>query len=305
MEDVRAAFVGSDLYRPMPAPVHPSLYPLDLEFTLTDRHKYYAPLDERGIPQRRYETVGVQYNPTRIAAFGLAHWNRFSVAGNDADRETFLRAANWFMESDDARWCYHFDWGELQAPWISCMAQGEGISILTRAYTLTGDARFVEQALRAAEPFAIAVHDGGVRSRIDGRWEFLEEYPVAQPAHTLNGFLYALVGICELERVSPGAAAGAGLEPLVATLASQWHRWDLGYWSAYDLHLARGASRNAATVAYHNIHISLLSHLAVQFASPELKACAAAWDGYTRSLPNRIRALASKIRYRVYSPASR
>ncbi|MBF4232141.1 D-glucuronyl C5-epimerase, partial [Vibrio anguillarum] len=53
------------------------LYPICLNFTLENNRFYYNLLDDNGIPYRFYQSVGVQYNPTRIAAYGLAHFNRY------------------------------------------------------------------------------------------------------------------------------------------------------------------------------------------------------------------------------------
>jgi heparosan-N-sulfate-glucuronate 5-epimerase len=302
MRDVAGALAGSRRFRSQ-AGVAGARYPLGLEFTLDDTRAFYEPFDEHGIPRRRYATVGVQYNPTRVAGFALANWNRLLDTDREEHRAAFLRAAEWFWSRQDGLWTYLFPWNDLRPPWLSCMAQGEGISVLVRAYRLTGEQRFLDRAVEATRPFCIPVEEGGVRSVIAGGGPFLEEYPARVATHTLNGFLFAMVGIEDLQSVYPRARADTGAEALMETLASSWQLWDLGFWSAYDASVDGG--RNPATIYYHNIHISLLEFLATAYDSQALHECARQWERYAASLRNRTRALGGKIWYRLRHPAAR
>lgn len=274
------------------------IYPLDLQFTLANESAYYAPKDAFGIPMRHYRSIGVQYNPTRVAAYGLAHYNAFRNGSSAAHREHFMRAANWFASSANGRWSYEFPWGDLEPPWISCMSQGEGISVLTRAFQLTGEQQYLDVALRAAEPFRVPLAAGGVRSSLDDGSVFLEEYPDANASRTLNGFLYALVGISDLAHLVPETAANVEFRALCDTIASQWERWDTGYWSAYDLHQSPSGLRNPASPDYHNIHVTLFRFLARVIPDVRLMAPVRRWTYYRRSALNRWRALYSKVQYR-------
>ena len=99
-------------------------YPLDLEFTLQNEEYYYSPKDAQGIPIIKYVSVGEQYNPTRIATYALAHFQRYLNANDEQSKKKFFHIAEWFMNSSDGIWPYNFSWGKLSAPWISCMSQG-------------------------------------------------------------------------------------------------------------------------------------------------------------------------------------
>jgi hypothetical protein len=240
-----------------------------------------------------------------MAAFGLAHYNRYALTGDESSRTRFLQVAEWFARAEDGRFTYTFDWIGIPAPWISCMAQGEGISVLTRAYSITGEDRYLTRAIQAAFPFACSVAEGGVRSVIDGQNDFLEEFPMRQPFHVLNGFLYALVGALDLIKLEPSVADDIGLSSLIATLERQWQRWDLGYWSAYDLHASKRARRNAATVSYHRLHVTQMRYLGTLLGSGPLLACADRWARYYHSPLRRVRALYDKIQFRLEEPAAR
>jgi hypothetical protein len=273
-------------------------YPVSFEFTLEHETRFYSPKDAAGLPLRVYKSVGSQYNPTRIAAYGLAHFNRYLASSGSECRETFMKTADWFAAAGDGRWSYHFDWNDLNAPWISCMTQGQGISVLARAYHLTGEAKYLESARMALTPLRRPLSMGGVRSRLDDASEFLEEYPSSAPVHVLNGFLFALIGIYDLMRLEPGFGPSAGFDELVQSLESNIGKWDLGYWSAYDVSTGAYGIRNATTMAYHRLHITQLRFLGTMLNRAVLRDTADRWDAQSKSVAHRLRALASKLLYR-------
>lgn len=41
----------------------------------------------------------------------------------------------------------------LEPGWISAMGQGHGLSVLVRAYNMTGDTRYADAVLNALRPF--------------------------------------------------------------------------------------------------------------------------------------------------------
>ena len=305
LRDVVEYFRGTASYQLNREAIEGTSYFLDLEFTLEDEAAYYMPKDDAGLPMRRYRTVGLQYNPTRIAAFALAHYNRFLRTNDASSREAFLRAAGWFAASKDAIWYYRFDWNELRGPWISCMAQGEGISVLVRAFRLTSEDRYLDCASKALVPLANYIGEGGVRSRIDGDWDFLEEFPTSDPVHVLNGSLYALIGVHDLMRIDSEAGRRVRFPDLIRSLEANLGRWDLGYWSAYDLASEESAPRNAATAAYHRLHITQLTYLGEVLGNSAFLSKARQWGLRSESLASRLRAMASKITYRTIHPAQR
>ncbi|OIO34855.1 MAG: hypothetical protein AUJ70_00100 [Candidatus Omnitrophica bacterium CG1_02_40_15] len=273
-------------------------YPLDLDFTLSREAAYYEPKDFNGVPINIYEGHRRQYNPTRIAAYALAHYNRYVLSNVELNHRIFLKTADWFLNFKDGLFLYKFDWAGLGNPWISCMAQGEGISVLVRAYHSTKDEKYLSQAIKAAAAFSSYVQDGGVRSKIDGKWDFLEEYPLENPDHTLNGFLYALIGILDLMKFYPQAEEEVKLKILIKTLECNWQRWDIAFWSVYNLK-QKGIFKNAAPGIYHKIHISLIKYLSVRFKSQPLKNCYETWEKYSNSFVNRMRALFLCAVYRI------
>lgn len=278
---------------------------MDLDFTLDKEVFYYQPRDKNNIPVKLYQSVGQQYNPTRISSFALAHYNRYMRHDNAENLDVFMKMAEWFMRDKNGLWYYNFDWGDLCAPWLSCMSQGEGISVLVRAYKVTGDEKYLEKAIQSTIPLKQSIEAGGVRSFIDNDSVFLEEYPTKTPIHVLNGFLYAMIGLIELRKFKPECVNALDFDGLLDTLVNNIGRWDLGYWSAYDLSHETNFQANACTVSYHNLHISQLSFVADQTGRPELIDTVKRWQVYAASPINRVRAFYSKVKFRIKVPAQR
>lgn len=274
-------------------------YPVELDFALEREDRYYSPKDADGIPIRVYRSVGAQYNPTRIASFALAHFNRWIARKHDQNLASFLNAADWFLKAENAQWTYDYDWNDLRAPWLSCMAQGQGISVLTRAYAITGDASYAEHARRAAVPFTRPIAAGGVRSRLEDGSAFLEEYPSPRSAHVLNGFLFALMGINELARIDSTIRDEIGEAELLRALCTNIERWDAGFWSVYDLSPGPWGVRNLTTLSYHQLHITQLRYLGAAYKCGKLVDVADRWQRHAQSARRRLRAMAGKVKYRL------
>ena len=115
--DIGESFLGCKRYRLHPKHGEGDFYPLDLEFTLLQEPLYYRLKDARGIPQVEYVSVGRQYNPTNIAAYSLANYNRAVLTGDARAKKKFVVGLNWFLHSArDGRWHYEFDWDTLRKP---------------------------------------------------------------------------------------------------------------------------------------------------------------------------------------------
>src|SRR4029077_6279457 len=119
----------------------------------------------------------------------------------------------------------------------------------------TGDDRYADAARRALEPLGVDSSEGGVRALLDGRpWP--EEYPTSPPSYVLNGAMFAIWGVRDVGLGLDDRAARETFDELVNTLAESLHRWDLGYWSRYDL--SPHPTINVASSFYHNLHINQL-----------------------------------------------
>jgi heparosan-N-sulfate-glucuronate 5-epimerase len=190
----------------------------------------------------------------------------------------------------------------LRAPWLSAMAQGEGASLLVRMFGETHDERYAEAARRALRPLTVDTGTGGVRAALDGR-AFPEEYPTHPPSFVLNGGMFAMWGLYDVGVGLRESGTLAEFEAAVDTLAMNLHRWDLGYWSRYDLF--PHPVPNVASSFYHDLHINQLRSMHLLAPRSELLATAERWEGYAASARNRRRAFAQKGLFRLLVPRNR
>jgi len=250
--------------------------------------------------------LGRQYNPIAIAQYALGNYNVHAQTGRSEARDRFLRAANWLaahLEKNQHAvrvWQHHFDWEywqPLRAPWYSALAQGQGVSALVRAHHLAGDAAYLRAATQAFEAFARDLDAGGVRHVDDrGRW-WLEEYVVWPPTHILNGFLWSLWGVRDFQLATRDGYAAELYERCLATVEACLPRYDLGYWSRYDL--SPTAIPMIASPFYHRLHIVQLQITHRLTARPGLLEYAERWAGFERNRWSRGRALAQKALFKL------
>jgi hypothetical protein len=242
----------------------------------------------------------LHYYPITIGQYALAIFHSWLRSSRDEDLRRFLRLADWFVEHQAPDGCWHAQTEmphyRLLAPWPSAMAQGRGLSVLTRAWQCTSDEKYIASARRALAAFSVPVECGGIRDAYDGRTTY-EEYP-AQPApHVLNGMIFALFGIWDLVRAQPddAQAAAAIFERGAATVEVLLPRYDTGWWSLYDLyHLEVGAPRNPCTAHYHDIHVKQLQVMHAITGREVFGAFARRWAAYQEGARGRLRAYAEK-----------
>jgi len=202
----------------------------------------------------------------------------------------------------DGGWVHHSPYPHtfrLKPPWVSGISQGEGASLMVRLHAATGDDRFAGAALRALGPMRVPTQRGGVGTTLDGR-PFPEEYPTTPPSYVLNGAIFGLWGIHD---VAVGLADGGAQQELAACLEmleASLHRWDLGWWSRYDLH--PHLVLNPASSAYHALHVSQLQALSMIAPRPEFERVLRRFESYSTSRAARARALVHKVAFRLAVP---
>jgi uncharacterized protein YyaL (SSP411 family) len=165
------------------------------------------------------------------------------------------------------------------------MAQGLAISVLLRAYQLTGDKKYFESAEKAYKVFEVDIVDGGVRfvDEEDNAW--IEEYAILPPPHVLNGFIFALFGIYDFYRVTKDENVLKLFDKEIKTLEKNIHKYDTGYWSLYNL-----LDKNPATKSYHELHIKQLNVLYKLTNRMIFNEYAMRWEKYLQSSLNGKRA---------------
>ena len=303
--DIKAALFGSSEF-PYDKRSETSLaYAIDYEFALSNSGKFYPDFDENGVPIANYLNSGFQYNPTRIASYALANYNRAVFNSDKKSEQNFYKIADWFLNQPNNFFYYQYNYEQLEAPWMSCMAQGQGVSVLIRAFLLSGNAEYLDAAKNAAKPFLETIENGGLLAYFDNKWAILEEFPFEKnPWHVLNGFLYAVIGLNELLEIDKTAFPDNKFQELLKT-AEKGELWFDKNWTTYDLQFFKSDIRNTATVNYHRVHIAQYKYFAVKYPDMEFGKWAIIWENSYSSFFKRLIALKNKIGFRVKNPASR
>ena len=287
-----------------------------------EKADYSADHDSAGIPMLNYHgRIGLQYNPIAIAQWGLGNYN-LSCQTRSAERERkFLAAGDWLCQHLEQNsfgvwvWNHHFDWeyrSPLQAPWHSALAQGQGISLLVRAYRETGAAAYLEAAERAFTSFLKSIREGGVTFADQRGNLWFEEYIVSPPTHILNGFIWAAWGVYDYFLATQSSAAGDLFAQAVLTLRANLDRYDLGFWSLYE-QTGHGQTEDGQTeyeqsgtllpmVAspfYHRLHVVQLRVMHRLTGDEIFARFADKWEAYARSRAKRTRALCYKSAFKL------
>ncbi|HEY7098175.1 MAG TPA: D-glucuronyl C5-epimerase family protein [Terriglobales bacterium] len=268
---------------------------------------YAAALDSEGVPLLDYKgEIGLQHNPIAIAQWGLGNLNVYLRTRNSENEKKYRRAAQWLVNNLEQNtfglwvWNHHFDWEyrtPLQKPWYSGLAQGQGISLLVRAYKETGDRRFLAAAEVAFEPLLRPISSGGVlfTDLYGDLW--VEEYIVSPPTHILNGFIWAIWGVHDYFLATEDLNAGELFERTVKTLAKNLEKYDLGFWSLYEQSGTRLPM--VASPFYHRLHIVQLRVMQRLTGQQVFGQVADRWEAYAKDRGKRTRALCYKSAFKL------
>jgi hypothetical protein len=275
--------------------------------TFAEKADYSGPCDPARIPMLDYHgQIGVQYNPIAIAQWGIGNYNLFCRTQSAVRRERVLIAANWLLAHLEQNpsglwvWNHHFDWEyrtRLKAPWYSGLAQGQGMSLLVRAHSLTGDRRFLDGADRAFASFLHSTDEGGVAFTDQRGNLWFEEYIVSPPTHILNGFIWATWGVYDYSLATKNIRARELFDKAVSTIVTNLEAYDLGFWSLYEQSGTRLPM--VASLFYHQLHIVQLRVMQRLTGNEIFGRYAERWENYAHSRAKRTRALCYKGAFKL------
>ena len=254
-----------------------------------------APRDSRGVVQTQYGSpIGLQYNAVNIAQAAISYFDRWH-SGTDTpaeagvDRTAFFAQVDWLVanQQPDGRWLYTFQWGTQPVPWWSAMAEGQGMSALLRAYSVTGDVTYLTVMENARSTFDRPIADLGVGGTVTVAGKQLTVYQEYLPGYednVLNGWIFALTGLYEDAQYTGDpialydlVAADRGLPALRAILPY----YDTGAWTFYSLDTLVGSNLGPkASAPYHSLVIRQLNFLYSITGDPVIKIYADRFEAY-------------------------
>jgi heparosan-N-sulfate-glucuronate 5-epimerase len=279
------------------------------EYYMSFREKadYAGHYDSADIPMLDYHgAIGLQYNPIAIAQWGLANYNLFCETGDAGRQQKMQKAADWLVANLEQNsqglwvWNHHFVWDyrdTLKAPWYSGLAQGQGVSLLLRAYAQSANDKYQRTAEQAFVSLTKLIAQGGVLFEDEEQNLWIEEYLVDPPTHILNGFMWALWGVFDFWLARADDSARNIFDRGVKTLLHNLSGYDTGYWSLYEQSGTR--LKMLASPFYHRLHIVQLRVMTNLTGDQRFAEVADRWEGYARHRSNRSRALIEKSIFKL------
>ena len=269
--------------------------------------EYDGHSDEKGIPMLDYQgAIGLQYNPIAIAQWGLGNYNVWYETKSQTHYKKFINCADWLVENLEENnygykvWMHHFDFEYrdiLKSPWYSGLAQGQGLSVLVRAFKATTHEKYSIAAHQAFQTFSVSTHDGSVNYIDSNGHNWIEEYIVHPPTHILNGFMWGMWGVYDFALQFDDSRALSFFNDYNKTLIKKLDTFDTGFWSLYE-HSGTWL-RMVASIFYHKLHIVQLRVMYRLSSEDIFREKANKWDSYLKSPFNRRRALLQKAIFKV------
>ncbi|BDQ02403.1 D-glucuronyl C5-epimerase family protein [Ignavibacterium sp.] len=275
-------------------------YYLNFESKLAYPEKF----DDNDIPLWRINDEPYFHHPIVICQYALGIFEHL-YQKNFSDEELklrFLKQADWLINNFTEIHCgkiwyiyYDIPLYGIKKPWYSALAQGEAVSVLTRAYLLTKDETYLNLAEDAIKPFFVEVKNGGLLNYFNSI-PIYEEYPSQiRTVGVLNGFMFSLFGLYDLILIRNSENSKELLERGIESLKKLLPYYDTGYWARYFLYdypKAYVASYTYISIMYEQLKV--LFHLTGENL---FDAYSERWKSYTEKKWNKLRALAKKIIY--------
>ena len=186
--------------------------------------------------------------PVAIFQYGLGAYDRYLQTGDKRYLIKFNQTVKWAIEHQDdkGRWNTFF-YVYPEHPY-GAMSQGEGASLLLRAYTHSGNKEYLKAAKKAIDFMLLPVDKGGttIYDKDDVVFAEYTHLPVV-----MNGWIFAWWGLYDyVQATKDEGAYKEKLDKSVSTLLSYLPRFKSFYWSKYD------AAGMMASPFYHNLHIA-------------------------------------------------
>lgn len=232
------------------------------------------------------------YFPIAIFQYGLAAYDLLLLnQGNIEDLKSKVAScANWATDNqnEDGSWTT-FAYEQPNHPYSS-MAQGEGISLLLRAYILLNDRRYLEGAKNAFVFMLRPLEEGGT-TKYDGDDVYFYEY--TEEPLILNGWIFSLWGVYDYYKFFRDENSKVILFRTLNTLEKKLPEYDLGYWSKYE------DGKRICSPFYHRLHISQLNVMFMLFEKETYKYYADKWDKYNNNLLYKLLAFLKKAGQKI------
>jgi hypothetical protein len=237
---------------------------------------------KEGHIHRKYDKLGIQYNPFFEAYYALQFYQKRNykvflyLVKNVTKKSSTLKVRG----KEIVLWYYDFIFPPraCKTHWVSGIAQGIIASLYARAYYLTKNELYRDLCIKSIDGMLTFIEDGGALYRNKG-YLWIEEYPIEKPlTHVLNGFVFSLLGLYDAYLITNNEKYLKLFKIFIKVLKNNLVKYDLILWSKYDLF-------QIADPLYHLLHIILLLGLYRLTHDIVLKNIAMRWMQGFKILP--------------------
>ena len=242
-------------------------------------------LEGDDIPITRHDTGPEIYFSIAIFQYGLAAYDLWLLNKEESMLRKFWNCVKWAVENqqEDGSWIT-FATHNPEEPY-SAMAQGEGSSLLIRAYKISDNDEYLEQARKAIDFLLLPKDKGGV-AEYHEKGIFLYEFTF-KPL-VLNGWIFASWGLLDFAKASGDKKIWEAWNCTARSIASTLDEFDSGYWSYYN------KSGAMTSPFYHNLHLAQLKVMYELTGIEKYKIVAERWGKYQSSRFNKLRSFIVK-----------
>ena len=223
--------------------------------------------------------------PTEIFQYGLAAYDLYLENKSDKYLAMFNACVEWACSNQEKSGAWNNFFFVYPDNPYSSMTQGEGASLLVRAYIENGNSNYLECAKRALD-FMLKDHKLGGTAIYETEDLILLEYTHLPPV--LNGWIFSIFGILDYVKVTKDAELMVLMDQTIGSMKKLLPKFDNGYWSKYD------NSNVIASPFYHDLHIALLNVMGDLFDEKMFFEYADLFSNYKKKKINALRAFLNK-----------
>ena len=265
-------------------------------FSSTDISGYYNNLTEKVIrepnllkneqlPKIKVESGETIYFPVGIFQYGLGAYDLYLTNKDEIYLKKFRQCVEWAVKNQEKSGAWkNFEFIYPNDPY-GAMCQGEGASLLLRAYKQYGSKDYLDAAIRAIDFMLKPVNEGGTSDCHDDGLVLLE---FTNGAAVLNGWIFSLFGLYDIVLATNEEKYRNALKKTILTLVKKLPDFDCGYWSMYDL------NGKITSPFYHSLHIAQMQAMYIITGEKIFDEYAKRWDLYKNSFFNSKRAFIKK-----------
>ena len=224
--------------------------------------------------------------PVAIFQYGLGAFDLYLESHDVRYFNKFIQCADWALDhQEDAGSWDNFSAMRENIPPYGAMCQGEGASLMVRAYIQTGDMRYKIAAKKAIDFMLKPINQGGTSVYAGEEIHLLE---CTHASEILNGAIFAFFGLYDYCIIENNERYQILKQKVFETIVGSLCRYDRGFWSNYNI------DGNISSPFYHRLHIAQLEALTLISSDLRIIQTLHHFERYQKNILYRCRAFIVK-----------